>query len=70
MRRCRVSAVCEGMYREGKEGELNKESTCVNVGEINKQRNVLPYKTHDCRTKHMRLPNLTSHSHPNGLSLH
>ena len=41
------------MYREGKEGELNKESTCVNMEEINKQCNVLLCKTHNCWTKHI-----------------
>jgi hypothetical protein len=40
--------VCEGIYREGEEDELNRESNVADMGEINKQCDVLLCKDHHC----------------------
>ena len=56
-----VPAICEGMYGEGEADELDNDSICVNVGEINKQYNVLSCKSR--WSQHMRLSFLASRSH-------
>ena len=47
-RRCIVPVVGEGVYGKREEDELNKESNCVNVEEVNKQCNVLLHKAQTC----------------------
>ena len=38
----------KGVYGEGEEDELDERSNCVDVGEVNKQCNVLLHKAHPC----------------------